>query len=32
MIIIVNAVSGGVLMNLGPEDRKAPEVILWGEE
>ena len=28
----VNAVSGGVLMNLGLEDRKAPEVILWGEE
>ncbi|MBP3772206.1 MAG: hypothetical protein J6I53_05880 [Treponema sp.] len=28
----VNAVSAGLVMNLGLEDTKAPEVILWGEE
>lgn len=28
----INAVSAGAILNLGLEDTKAPEVILWGEE
>lgn len=28
----VNAVSAGAILNLGLEDTKAPEIILWGEE